>query len=114
MLVTVPEGSEVDGKVEVLPFQGISAAQGYLPSASPAPTPLDAVQQSVHSPVVQRPLEATVGAVRDLRPFKKSMVRLPINHPLRFALQGEPDWMAPAELRLKLREWAKYLAWQER
>jgi hypothetical protein len=29
-------------------------------------------------------------------------------------LYGEPDWMALAELKLKLREWAKYLAWQER
>ncbi|MDG6913345.1 MAG: hypothetical protein JRN35_09740 [Nitrososphaerota archaeon] len=49
----------------------------------------------------------------DLRPFKKHVARLPSNHPLRFALQGEPDWMARAELKLKLREWAKYLAWQQ-
>ena len=50
----------------------------------------------------------------DLQPFKKYVARLPSNHPLRFALQGEPDWMVRSELRLKLREWAKYLAWQEK
>ena len=114
VLVPVPEGGDVDGEVEVLPFQGLSAAQGYLPLASPAPPRPDAVQRSVHSPVVQSPSESTVGAMRDLRPLKRSVAHLPSNHPLRLALRGEPDWLPHEEARRKLLEWVKYVDWTVR
>ena len=114
VLVPVPEGSEVDGEVEVLPFQGISAAQGYLPLVSPVPSRPDAVQPSVHSPVVQRPAPASGGAMRDLRPLKRSVAHLPSNHPLRLALRGEPDLLPHEEARRKLLEWVKYVDWTVR
>ena len=52
--------------------------------------------------------------MRDLRPLKQSVAHLPSNHPLRLAPRGEPDWLPHEKTRPKLREWAKYLAWQER
>ena len=50
----------------------------------------------------------------DLRGLKQKVQKLPRHHPLRVALKGEPDRMPRSELVLKLMEWAKYLAWQER
>ena len=114
VLVPVPEGSEVDGEVGVLPFPGISGAQGYLPLASPAPPPPDEKRPSAPPHVVQRPLEATVGAMRDLRPLKRSVAHLPSNHPLRLVLRGEPDWLPHEEARRKLLEWVKYVDWTVR
>ena len=114
VLVPVPEGSDIDGEVEVLPFPGLSAAQGYLPLLSPAPVQSDAVQPGVHSPVVQKPLEATVRGMRDLRPLKRSVSHLPSNHPLRLALRGEPDWLPYEVARRKLLEWVKYVDWTVR
>ncbi len=108
LLVPVPEGSDVDGEVEVLPFQGISAAQGYLPLASPAPPPPDVIRPRDFPQVVPRPSEASVGGVRDLRPLKRSVTHLPSNHPLR----GDPDWLPHEEARRKLLEWVKYVDWK--
>ena len=114
VLVPVPEGSEVDGEVEVLPFPGISSAQGYLPLANPAPPPPDVIRPSASPQVVQRPLESTVRSMRDLRPLKRSVAHLPSNHPLRLALRGEPDWLPHEEARRKLLEWVKYVDWSVR
>ena len=114
MLVPVPEGSDVDGEVQVLPFQGISATQGYLPLASLAPTQPDAVGPRARPQAVPRQSQSGVRPMRDLRPLKQSVAHLPSNHPLRLAPRGEPDWLPHEKTRPKLREWAKYLAWQER
>ena len=111
LLVPVPEGTTIDGEVGVTQVQDLGSTIDYLPVAQPVPAPhVPARELVVPQRAPSRPLEG----MSDLRPFKKHVARLPPNHPLRFALHGEPDWMVPAELRLKLREWAKYLAWQER
>ena len=111
LLVPVPEGTTIDGEVGVTQVQELGSTIDYLPVRQPVLSPLVSAREVV---VPQRPLSGSLEGMADLRPFKKHVARLPPNHPLRFALHGEPDWMAPAELRLKLREWAKYLAWQER
>ena len=111
LLVPVPEGTTIDGEVGGSQVQDLGSAVDYLPVTQPHPVP----QMSTHESVpIPRPFRGPPEGMADLRLFKKHVARLPPNHPLRFALHGEPDWMAPAELRLKLREWAKYLAWQER
>lgn len=104
----VPEGSDVD----VLPFQGVNPGQGHLPLVSPG-----AVQSGVHPPNAlpqahPEPSEAEVGAMRDLRPLKGQVALLPSNHPLRFALRGELDWLPHEEARWKLSEWVKYVDWK--
>ena len=111
LLVPVSEGTTIDGEVGVTQVQDLGSTIDYFPVTQPIPVPEVASRERVPIP---KPHPAPLETIADLRPFKKSVARLPPNHPLRFALQGEPDWMAPAELRLKLREWAKYLAWQER
>lgn len=58
------------------------------------------------------PLEAMVGSMKDLRPLKGQVALLPANHPLRFALRGEPDWLPHEEARWKLLEWVKYVDWK--
>ena len=112
VLVPVPEGSDVDGEVEVLPFQGVSTSQGYLPLVSPGAAPSGAHQPSVLPQFAPRPSEARVEAMRDLRPLKRSVALLPANHPLRFALRGEPDWLPHEEAKRKLLEWVKYVDWK--
>ena len=114
VLVPVPEGSEVDGEVEVFPFPGINGAQGYLPLVSPVPSRPDVIRPSASPQVVQRPLESTVRSMRDLRPLKRSVAHLPSNHPLRLALRGEPDWLPYEVARRKLLEWVKYVDWTVR
>jgi len=52
------------------------------------------------------------GVLADLRPLKRLVARLSPNHPLRFALQGEPDWLPRTEAERKLLEWSKYVAWK--
>jgi hypothetical protein len=111
LLVSVPEGTTIDGEVGATQVQDMGSTIDYLPMAQPLPVPQVVVPEK--APIPKSPSSLPEG-MSDLRPFKKHVARLPPNHPLRFALHGEPDWMAPAELRLKLREWAKYLAWQER
>lgn len=111
LLVPVPEGTTIDGEVGVTQIQDMGSTIDYLPVTQPLPVPQVSTRELVAPP---RPPVGAPEGMADLRPFKKHVARLPSNHPLRFALHGEPDWMAPAELRLKLREWAKYLAWQER
>lgn len=49
----------------------------------------------------------------DLMGLKQEVARLPRHHPLRLALQGEPNRMPRAELIVKMREWAKYLGWKD-
>ena len=111
LLVPVPEGTTIDGEVGVTQIQDLGTTIDYLPVTPPLPVPQVATRELA---LIPRPPPTLPESMADLRPFKKHVARLPSNHPLRFALHGEPDWMAPAELRLKLREWAKYLAWQER
>lgn len=53
------------------------------------------------------------GEEGDLKGLKQEVARLPRHHPLRVALQGEPDRMARVELVVKMREWAKYLGWKD-
>ena len=91
VLVPVPEGSDVDGEVEVLPFQGVNSGQGYLPLVSSVAVPTGAPPPSVLPQPVPRSSEARAEAMRDLRPLKRQVALLPSNHPLRFALRGEPD-----------------------
>jgi hypothetical protein len=98
LLVPVPEGTTIDGEVGVSQIQDLASTIDYLPVTQSLP----------------KPPRVPEDGMADLRPFKKHVARLPSNHPLRFALQDEPDWMARSELRLKLREWAKYLSWQEK
>ncbi len=111
LLVPVPEGATTDGEVGVTQVQELGSTIDYLPVVRQVQPPHVTARELV---VPQRPPPGPPEGMSDLRPFKKHVALLPSNHPLRFALLGEPDWMAPAELRLKLREWAKYLAWQER
>ncbi len=111
LLVPVPEGTTIEGEVSVSQIQDLGSTIDYLPLAQSLPSPQVATHEQVALP---KPSRAPQDALADLRPIKKHVARLPTNHPLRFALQGEPDWMSRSELRLKLREWAKYLAWQER
>lgn len=65
-------------------------------------------------PTMNVPISLTLSDEADLRNLKQKVQSLPRHHPLRLALKGEPDRMLRAELTLKLMEWAKYLAWQER
>ncbi len=111
LLVPVPEGTTIDGEVGVSQVQDLGSMIDYLPVTQPLPVPQMATRE-LAAPL--NPFRGSAEGMADLRPIKKHVARLPPNHPLRFALQGEPDWMARSELRLKLREWAKYLAWQER
>ena len=110
-LVPVPEGTTIDGEVGVTQVQDLGSTIDYLPVTQPIPSRQVVTRELM---IPQKPPSGPSEGMSDLRPFKKYVARLPSNHPPRFALHGEPDWMAPAELRLKLREWAKYLAWQER
>ena len=111
LLVPVPDGTTIDGEVEVTRIQDLASTIDYLPVAQPLPVSQVSTRELVPLPKHSRgPPEG----IADLRPLKKHVDHLPSNHPLRFALQGEPDWMARSELKLKLREWAKYLAWVER
>ncbi len=110
LLVPVPEGTTIDGEVGVSQIQDLRYTIDYLPVAQSFPAPQGAFRDLAP---ISRPPPGPPEGMADLRPFKKHVARLPSNHPLRFALQGEPDWMARAELKLKLREWAKYLAWQQ-
>ncbi len=48
----------------------------------------------------------------DLRPLKGQVTPLPSNHPLRFALRGEPDWLRLVEARRKLLELVKHVDWK--
>ena len=111
LLVPVPEGSSIDGEVGVAHVQDLGTSVNYPPVAQPLPVPQMATRE-LAAPL--NPFRGSAEGMADLRPIKKHVARLPSNHPLRFALQGEPDWMSRSELKLKLREWAKYLAWQER
>ena len=111
LLVPVPEGATIDGEIGATQVQDMVSTIDYLPVTQPLPVPQVATRELMALPI---PPLGSSGVMSDLRPFKKHVARLPSNHPLRFALQGEPDWMARSELKLKLREWAKYLAWQER
>ena len=65
-------------------------------------------------PTMNASVSLSLSNEADLRGLKQKVQSLPRHHPLRFALKGEPDRMSRAELALKLIEWAKYLAWQER
>ena len=111
LLVPVPEGTTIDGEVGVTQVQDLGSTIDYLPVTQSLPAPQVATRELTSLP---RPSLGPAEGMSDLRPFKKHVARLPSNHPLRFALQGEPDWMTRTELKLKLQEWAKYLAWQER
>ena len=110
MLVPVPDGSDVD--VEVLPFQGVNSGQGYFPLVSPGGVPPGALPPSVLPQVAPRPSEPRAETMRDLRPLKRSEALLPSNHPLRFSLRGEPDWLPYEEAKRKLLEWVKYVYWK--
>ena len=111
LLVPVPEGTTIDGEVGVSQVQDMGSTNDYLPVTQPLLVP----QMKAHEfAPLPKPSHGSLEGFADLRPFKKHVARLPSNHPLQFALQGEPDWMTRPELRSKLREWAKYLAWQER
>ena len=110
MLVPVPEGS--DGEVEVLPVQGVNSGQGYLPLVSPGVVPTGALPPSALPQVAPRPSEARAEALRELRPLKRQVALLPSNHPLRFSLRGEPDWLPYEEAKRKLLEWVKYVYWK--
>jgi hypothetical protein len=109
LLVPVPEGTTIEGEVGVSKIQDLGSTIDYVPVTQSLPVPQIATRELTALP---RSSLAPPEGMADLRPFKKHVARLPSNHPLRFALQGEPDWMARSELKLKLREWAKYLAWQ--
>ena len=111
LLVPVPEGTTIHGEVGVTHVQDLGSTIDYLPVTQYPPAPQVATREQVAH---QRPSLGPADGMADLRAFKTHVARLPSNHPLRFALHGEPDWMARSELQLKLREWAKYLAWQER
>ena len=111
LLVPVPEGTTIDGEVDVSQVQDLGSTFDYLPVGPSLPLPQMATCELAPLP---KPMRGIHEGLADLRSFKKHVARLPSNHPLRFALQGEPDWMARSELKSKLREWAKYLAWQER
>jgi hypothetical protein len=111
LLVPVPEGTTIEGEVGVSQVQDVGSTIDHLPVTQSLPVLQVATRELMALP---RPPLAPPEGMADIRPFKKHVARLPSNHPLRFALQGEPDWMARSELKLKLREWAKYLAWQER
>ncbi len=111
LLVPVPEGTTIDGEVGASQIHDLGSTIDYLPVTQPLPVPQVRTRDLV---TLSRPSCDPPEGLADLRPFKKHVARLTSNHPLRFSLQGEPDWMARSELKLKLREWAKYLAWQER
>jgi hypothetical protein len=112
LLVPVPEGTTIDGEVGLSQVQDLGSTIDSLPVTQSLPAPRVTTREL--TPPLPRPSPGSAEGLADLRSFKKHVARLPSNHPLRFALQGEPDWMARPELKLKLREWAKYLAWQER
>ena len=111
LLVPVPEGTIIDGEVGVSQIHDMGSPLDYLPVAQSLPQPRIVGGELAPLP---KPTRGIQDGLADLRSLKKHVARMPPNHPLRFALQGEPDWMARSELNLKLREWAKYLAWQER
>ena len=110
VLVPVPDGSDVE--VEVLPFQGVNSGQGCFPLVSPGGVPPGALPPSVLPLAAPGPSEARAEAMRSPRPLKRSVVLLPANHPLRFALRGEPDWLPHEEEKRKLLEWVKYVDWK--
>ncbi len=112
VLVPVPEGSDVDGEVEVLPFQGVNPDQGYLPLVSPGVVPSGVHSLSVLPQAASMTLKAMVGSMKDLWPLKGQIALLPSNHPLRFSLRGEPDWLPYEEAKRKLLEWVKYVYWK--
>ena len=112
VLLPVSEVSDVEGEVKVLPFQGVNSAQGYLPLVNPGAAPSGALPPRVLPQVAPRPSEPRAETMRDLRPLKRTVALLPANHPLRFALRGEPDWLRVVEARRKLLEWVKYVDWK--
>jgi hypothetical protein len=112
VLVPVPEGSDVDGEVEVLPFQRVNSGQGYLLLVSPGAVPTGALPPNALPQAVPKPSEVRAESMKDLRSLKRQVPLLPENHPLRFALQGEPDWLPHAEARRRLQEWVEYVDWK--
>lgn len=93
-----PFPAEVSAQPELVP-QGLP--EGFQDQAAP--------RQSPSGTLVAPPVERE----SDLRGLKREVERLPHHHPMRLALRGEPDRMPRAELVLKMREWLKYLGWQD-
>ena len=66
-----------------------------------------------HPSIEVVPVPPKTSEEEDLKGLKREVERLPRHHPLRLALRGEPDRLPRAELVLKMREWSKYLGWQD-
>lgn len=114
VMVPVPEGTTLEGEIGVTQIQDMGATLDFPAAATPQPVRLPPTMQGAFP---RTPPEHTLrdpSAVTDLRSMKRLVARLPSNHPLRFALQGEPDWLPSAEASMKLLEWTKYLGWKER
>ena len=94
---------------------GSAAAAGYLPLEAyvspPERRPAD--PRTVETQELPE-IAATGNHLADLRPLKEAVARLPLNHPLRFAILEERDSLSRAELWPKMLEWLKYLPWRER
>lgn len=114
LLVPVSEGTEPGAHaLDLTQMQGLESlfrlSPVQVPQAHPEVVPPSA---PAHQPGGDS-AAARRGARTDLADLKREVARLPRHHPLRVALQDEPDQMPRAELVAKAREWVKYLGWKD-
>ena len=116
-LLRVPLGNEIPlvlglgrrGHGAPLP-DGVSVQTESVPQAHPVGLQDQAAR---HPPDLGAPVVPPAAPEADLRGLKREVERLPRHHPMRLAVHGEPDRMPRAELVLKMKEWSKYLGWQD-
>ena len=114
LLVPMPVDGTPGGPIDLSRVPALSSVlrQAQLPPArAPATDPGPTVHAGSIPATTSLPRQSEVA---DLSKLKASVARLPRSHPLRFALDGEPDRIPREELVAKLREWAKYFPWEER
>ena len=116
VLVPVPEGVSLPGEVQVGGQQTLESILGYpqVPRMEVAPSQVSPSPGPRSFPTAEVDEAAPIGRTADLRRLKRAVARLPKRHPLKLSLDGEPDSLPRAELLLKLREWVKFFAWEER
>jgi len=113
LLVPVPEGG-IQGP-QGMSLEDLSSVLRFAPAQVPQVAPEIRSGSAPTPPTPLGPAAAgtPAAAMTNLTDLKREVARLPRHHPLRVALQGEPDRLPRQELVTKAREWVKYLGWTD-